>query len=82
MNDMNSFYGETLETLGFAWLVVSAGTLIFLSTLAIKALRSGGIDAYRKLHIGFPVFLLILLGISLCWPWSLRLVGDTIRKKT
>lgn len=71
-----------METLAIAWLVVSAGTLIFLSFLAVQALRNGGIDAYRKLHIGFPVFLLVLLGISLCWPWTLRLVRDAIRKKT
>lgn len=52
------------------WLITSAGTFLFLSFLFLHAFRSGGLRAYRKLNIGFPVLLLILLGMSLCWPWA------------
>ena len=68
------------ERIILGWLITSAGTFLFLAFLTLHAFRNGGLRAYRKLDIGFPVLLLILLGVSLCWPWVWvtvhRMIGD------
>ncbi len=59
-----------LELFLLTWLILSAGTLLFLSSLMGRAFLAGGLPAFRKLDIGFSVLVLTLLLSSLCWPWA------------
>lgn len=59
-----------LGGLAMAWLVLSLGTLLFLSALAARAFRRGGSPAVRKLQLGVPFILLALVLSSLVWPWT------------
>lgn len=71
-----------IETLAFGWLVASAATLIFLTILTLQALRNGGIQSYRRLGIGIPALLMILLAASLAWPWAFITVLKLVRRNT
>lgn len=71
-----------IETIEICWLIPTAGTFIFLASLILQALRSGGIQPYRKLQISFPTLLVILLAAALVWPWTLLKARRLIRKNT
>lgn len=71
-----------VKTFAFGWLLVSVGTFLFLSLLVLRALRNGGLRAYRKLDLSFPSLLLILLTVSLCWPWAWRMLRNLIGNRT
>lgn len=61
------------------WLVVSAGTLFLLLALGGRAFLAGGGPAYGKLGIKTRELVLILLLVSLCWPWAWSLLRRTAR---
>ena len=63
------------------WFLIAAGTFLFLAVLAVRAFLNGGIRAYRKIDLGFPGLVLALLGMSLCWPWALKMLRDSFEEK-
>ena len=68
-----------LVAIAWFWLILSLGTLLFLSFLMGRAILVGGVPEFRKLSIGFPVLVLILLVSSLCWPWAWWMVQRLTR---
>lgn len=68
-----------LGALIIGWLIIALGTLLFLSSLMGRAILAGGMPAYRRLNIGFPILVLILLLSSLCWPWAWWMVQRLTR---
>ena len=59
------------------WFLIAAGTFLFLAVLAVRAFLNGGMQAYCKIDLGFRGLVLALLGMSLCWPWALKMLRDS-----
>jgi hypothetical protein len=62
------------------WFLIGAGTFLFLAVLAVRAFLNGGMQAYRKIDLGFPGLVLALLAMSLCWPWAWVMLSDKLKE--
>jgi hypothetical protein len=66
-----------IASIVIGWFMIAAGTFLFLAVLAIRAFLRGGLPAHRKIDLGFPGLVLALLGMSICWPWALKMLSDS-----
>ena len=70
---------STSDALALGWLSVSGGTFLLFAALILSAFVHGGMVVFRRLQIGVPTLFLMLVGLSICWPWALLRVSSFLR---